>query len=185
MTRSATTATAATVAAIGTARILARRDDVAVASGPSIAKLAAAFLEEAEWAFYGFLPAGVRVPTRRTWSGVQVFPGEPLEQHYELQLMRGPKGGLRIEVGFHTEHRKAELNEAVLARLLDEERTWRKALGKEPFAGEFLGNHKRPWRRLSETWDDTNGFAPGVAVEAAERLALYLRTLEPLLGRPG
>jgi hypothetical protein len=149
-----------------------------------LSQLAAAFLEEAEWAFCGFLPPATRVPTRRTWSSVQVFPGEPLEQHYELQLMRGPTGGLRIEVGFHTEHRTVDLNEAVLRRLAKEEPRWRKTLGDAPFAGPFLGAHKRPWRRVSETWDDTEAFAPGVAVEAAERLALYLTTLEPLLRRP-
>jgi hypothetical protein len=148
-------------------------------SARSVVKLAAAFLEEAEWAFVGFLPVGVAPRTRRSWASVQVFPAEPFEEHYELQLLRGPTGGLRIEVGFHSEHRSAEANEAVLDRLLAGERRWRGQLGKEPTAGPFLGR-PRPWRRLSETWDDTLGFDSCVAVEGAERLAAYVTALEPL-----
>ena len=150
---------------------------------PSVAKLAAAFLEEAEWAFVGFLPFGVAPLTRRSWTSVQVFPAEPFEEHYELQLLRGPTGGLRIEVGFHAEHRTVDANDAVLGRLVAGERRWRGVLGEGPEAGPFLGR-PRPWRRLSETWDDTLGFDSCVAVEGAERLASYVTALEPLrLGR--
>src|SRR5687768_11662840 len=84
---------------------------------PSASQLAAAFLEQAEWAFGGFVPARSSPRVRRTWSSIQVFPAAPFEEHYELQLLRGPSGGLRIEVGFHAEHRLAEANEAVLDRL--------------------------------------------------------------------
>jgi hypothetical protein len=163
-------------------RVAAAKTTTRRPATPSVAKLAAAFLEEAEWAFAGFLPYGPQPPTRRTWSSVQVLPAEPFEEHYELQLMRGPTGGLRIEVGFHAEHRSADMNDAVLARLLGREKAWRTALGQAPEAGPFLGR-PRPWRRLSETWDDTLGFDSGVAIEAAERLAAYVKALEPIRTR--
>lgn len=149
-------------------------------SGPTLARLARTFLDEAEDALVGFLHGVPDVTLGRGWTCVKVLVPPVPAEHYELQLLRGP-AGLRVEVGFHAEHRAAEANERALAALVAQERRWRKALGEAPEAGPFLG--RATWRRLSETWDDTIGFDSGVAVEAAHRLSEYVRALEPLRGR--
>lgn len=143
----------------------------------SLARLAREFLEEAEDAAVGFLHGVGDVRLSRGWTCLRALLPPSAAEHYEVQLLRGPSG-LRVEVGFHAEHRSAEANEQAVASLMAQERRWRPTLGDAPEAGPFLG---RPtWRRLSETWDDTVGFDSGVAVEAAHRLAEYVRALEPL-----
>src|SRR5207244_3569731 len=99
--------------------------------------------------------------------------------HYEVQLVSGPA----LEVGFHAEHRDLARNEDVLERLLGGEKAWRKVLGREPQTGSFLGRQKN-WRRVSEVWDG-EGLTEDAAVEAAERLAEYISSLEPLRRRAG
>ena len=69
----------------------------------------------------------------------------------------------------------------MLAHLLRKEKTWRKALGRQPQAGAFLGRQSA-WRRISEVWDG-DGLTDDAAVEAAERLGAYIQTLEPLRRR--
>lgn len=156
-----------------------RAHDAAEMSVGQLAKAARRFLDEAEEGLVSFLPPAPDGATRRivrSSANIRVLvPPEPAE-HYELQLLEGPNG-LRIEVGFHAEHRSAERNEAVLAMLADAEPHWRPILGEEVELGAFLGR-PRPWRRASEVWDDTAGFEDGVAVEAAERLAQYVEVLE-------
>jgi hypothetical protein len=53
-------------------------------------------------------------------------------------------------------------------------------LGKKPEAGGFIGVQTETWRRLSEVWEDRVDDGPETAVDAAERLATYIKTLEPL-----
>ena len=86
--------------------------------------------------------------------------------------------GPALEVGFHTEHKDAARNDDVLSRLVDGEKRWRKALGRAPETGAFLGRQKN-WRRVSEIWDG-DGLTDDAAVEAAERLGAYIEALEPL-----
>ena len=96
------------------------------------------------------------------------------KEHYEAQRTR--RG---FEVGFHSEHGEQDRNEVVLSRLQAGERAWRKALGKQPQAGPFLGSDG-PWRRISEFWDEVDLEFPDAAVEVADRLGSYIEALEPL-----
>ena len=133
----------------------------------------------------GMLPSGLgEVRHYAHKYGIKVwFDAEKAtKEHYEAQVV-GAKDVpdakvLAIEVGFHAEHKAAERNEETLARLLESEKAWRKVLGPEPDTGPFLGNQKN-WRRVSEVWDHA-GLTDDASVEAAERLADYIKVLEPL-----
>jgi hypothetical protein len=117
-------------------------------------------------------------------TGVKVTfgTGERAKEHFEVQLIVGrSKGSVELEIGFHAEHSKAERNDAVLAHLAASEKRWRKALGREPIAGGFLGNDR--WRRVSETWDRFDFRDPECAFDVAARLAEYIEAIEPLLVR--
>jgi hypothetical protein len=136
-----------------------------------------AFFETVDDALHGFLEPRLRdFESHRTAMNLKVWYEEGRE-HYEVQLVSGPA----LEVGFHAEHRDAARNEDVLECLLGGEKTWRKALGREPQPGSFLGRQKH-WRRISEVWDG-EGLTEDAAVEAAERLADYIGALEPLRRR--
>lgn len=127
------------------------------------------------------------------------YDADDNREHYEVQVVspsavkdtktlpergvRTPKGRRAppstpmLEIGFHAEHKQAEHNEEVLDRLLEREKTWRRALGSEPEVGDFLGR-QRVWRRISELWPEEE--ADELAVDAAERLAAYIRAIEPI-----
>ena len=116
--------------------------------------------------------------------GIKVWfdTAKPPREHYEAQVV-GAKyvreaTVLALEVGFHAEHAKVDENEAALARLVGSEKRWRRALGKEAVAGEFLGADV--WRRISETWPDPDLGDPDMAFEIAARLTDYITALEPL-----
>jgi hypothetical protein len=133
-----------------------------------------AFFETVDDALHGFLPPGLRdFDSHRTSMNLKVWYDEGRE-HYEVQLVSGPA----LEVGFHAEHKDGGRNEDVLGRLLKGEQRWRKALGRAPKTGPFLGRQKN-WRRVSEVWDG-DGLTEDAAVEAAERLGAYIEALEPL-----
>ncbi|MBA3655080.1 MAG: hypothetical protein H0W70_12915, partial [Actinobacteria bacterium] len=85
---------------------------------------------------------------------------------------------LALEVGFHAEHRDVARNQQAVDRLVGREKKWRRSLGKEPVAGEFLGADG--WRRVSETWPDPDLSHPDIAFEIAARLTDYVTVLEPL-----
>ena len=126
-------------------------------------------------ALRGFLPPAMRdFSARRSSGNLKVWFGDEEREHYEVQLLRGPA----LEVGFHAEHKDEARNEATLERLLEQEKTWRKALGPEPDAGKFLGRQSS-WRRVSEVWD-LPGVEDEASIEAAERLADYIRAIEPV-----
>jgi hypothetical protein len=138
--------------------------------------VSSAFFEEVEDLLVGFLPRALRgFESRRSSINLKLWFGEPRE-HYEVQALRDGT----LEVGFHTEHREEARNDEVLARLLDGEQAWRKALGKEPEAGAFVGGRPRNWRRVSEVWELPGGLGPEAAWEAADRLAAYVVAFEPL-----
>jgi hypothetical protein len=109
--------------------------------------------------------------------GLKVWFGDATREHYEAQLIR-VDGETLIEIGFHVEHPKVAINEAVLARLLEHEPTWRAELGDEPVAGEFLGADR--WRRISETWEPPDHDDVDASIEVAARLADYVTVIEPL-----
>ncbi len=110
--------------------------------------------------------------------GLKVWYDDAKKEHYEAQLIRTADGDVALEIGFHAEYPKVEQNDAVLARLVDRERSWRKALGDEPEAGEFIGADR--WRRISEVWEAPDPDDPDAAIEIAARLADYALALEPL-----
>jgi len=127
-------------------------------------------------ALTGFLPPSLRdFEWYRTSHNIKLWYGEGRE-HYEAQLMKQGKK-IVLEIGFHAEHKEVERNVGAIDKLLSAEKTWRSTLGADPEAGAFLGSQSS-WRRISEVWDATDD--PELAIDAAERLATYIKVLEPL-----
>ena len=112
--------------------------------------------------------------------GLKIWYDDATREHYEAQLVR-LGDDVALEIGFHAEHPKVGENEALLARLLEEEQAWRRALGDEAVAGVFMGADR--WRRISETWDAPDPDDVDAAIEVAARLADYVTVLEPLRRR--
>jgi hypothetical protein len=120
----------------------------------------------------------------KLWFDTDTAPRE----HYEAQVI-GAKDVpdatvVALEVGFHSEHSKAEQNDAVLDRLRKRERAWRKVLGEEAVAGPFLGRADH-WRRISETWPDPDLSDDDLCMEVALRVTEYMTALEPALRSSG
>jgi hypothetical protein len=136
-----------------------------------------AFFDDTADALIGFLPPRWRrFSSRVTSRNLKVWYAGDGREHYEVQLL----SKRRLEIGFHTEHRDRQRNEDVLARLLAQETKWRRHLGAAVATGAFVGaGPKVPWRRASEVWNDVDVLSSGTAIEAAERLSDYIRTLEP------
>ena len=122
----------------------------------------------------------VAVPGQRNTyvhnRGLKAWFDDDTREHYEAQLIR-VDGTLQLEVGFHAEHSKAPLNEAVLQRMRRTEAKWRRALGDEAVAGDFIG--RAGWRRISEVWPTNETPDIDEAIEVAARLADYVIALEP------
>ena len=136
------------------------------------------FFDQAADALVGFLPPKWRKFSSRVSSrNLKVWYTGDGREHYEVQFV-GRAGDLHLEVGFHAEHRDPGRNEEVVARLVDNEKAWRKTLGRDAQAGAFLGRQSK-WRRISEVWEG-EGLTDDAAIEAAERLATYITVLEPL-----
>ena len=112
--------------------------------------------------------------------GLKVWYGGAAKEHYEAQLIRTTDGAA-LEIGFHAEYPKVEENDAVIARLVDAEPTWRTALGAGPEVGEFLGADR--WRRISEVWDAPDPDDPDATLDIGARLADYVLAIEPLRRR--
>jgi hypothetical protein len=116
----------------------------------------------------------------KAWFGT----AEPGREHFEAQVVgaRHVPGAtaLAIEIGFHAEHPKLALNEAVVDALLAVEPRWRPALGDEAVVGPFLGRADL-WRRVSECWVDPDLRDDDLPVEVALRLTDYVTALEPVL----
>lgn len=135
------------------------------------------FFETVRDAFEGFV---VGVPGQRNTSvhnrGLKAWFDDDTREHYEAQLIR-VDGTLQLEVGFHAEHPKAALNDAVLERVRTTEMKWRAALGDAAVAGDFIG--RAGWRRISEVWPANETPDIDEAIEVAARLADYVMALEP------
>lgn len=150
-----------------------------------------AFFIDVEDALVGFLPPALRgFHVRAGGRNLKVWYGDDAHEHYEVQMisaavLRGaglPGRGPAIEIGLHAEHPGAARNEQLLARLRARETTLRRALGAALELGAFVGRQP-DWRRASELWRGEELLSAGTAVDAAERLARYIRTLEPLRTR--
>ncbi len=159
--------------------------------GVILSGVSRAFYEQAADALAGFLPRELRgFGAHVGGHNLKVWFGDETREHYEIQTLSRAAlkavgvaaQGPALEVGFHAEHPSEASNEDALQRLLERERSWRKALGSEPSAGRFAGR-QTAWRRLSEIWDGGDLFGDGSAVEAAERLAAYVRAFEPIRNR--
>jgi hypothetical protein len=147
-----------------------------------------AFFDAVNDALVGFIRPALRTyEARPSPRNLKVWFEPDQREHYEVQLIGRAalmRSGLRgassaLEIGFHAEHAARERNEAVMRRLRASERSWRRALGREPEAGEFIGMRAGGWMRLSELWVDADASDDGAAIEAADRLARYIVALEP------
>jgi hypothetical protein len=137
-----------------------------------------AFYDDVADALTSFLPPKMRdFEWYRTSWNLKCWYGDESREHYEVQHIRR-RSGLALEIGFHTEHKDRARNDEVLERLVSLEKKWRRELGKAPEAGRFIGSQSGSWRRISEVWED--GAGEEAAVDAAERLATYIRVFEPL-----
>jgi hypothetical protein len=126
--------------------------------------------------------------TKHHRYGIKVWfgPAQPTREHYEAQVIAArhvaEAEALALEVGYHAEHRDPAENEQALARLRAGEARWRKVLGADPVAGEFIDD-RHGWQRLSETWADPDLGDPDLPFELATRLTDYITVLEPLRDR--
>lgn len=133
---------------------------------------------------------GLLGPSLRTYRSVhdarllKLWYGDP-SMHFEVQFVSrrwSPTGGPAIEVGLHLEHADPAVNEARVAALSAREGAWRPVLPGAA-AGPALGPRGAAWRRISELLEETGPDDSDLASEAAERLAVYVRTLWPLVER--
>lgn len=138
-----------------------------------------AFYDAIADALTGFLPPALRnFEWYRTSHNLKLWYPPNTHEHYEVQHVRQGKT-ISLEVGFHAEYKERQRNETVLEGLVAKQKQWRKSLGAEPEAAPFIGYQSNTWRRISELWpDEGNDF--DIAVDAAERLATYIKTFEPL-----
>jgi hypothetical protein len=137
--------------------------------------MARAFFEDVSDALASFLPPGLRgYGSTISSRNLKVWFGDDPREHYEVQTLARRK----LEIGFHAEHPVEAKNEAVITALGARAGSWRRTLGKDAEHGRFLG--RKDWRRLSEVWDGPGLDTEEAAVEAAERLARYIRTLEKI-----
>lgn len=143
------------------------------------------FYQDARDALVGFLPeAYARFHHRLHGRGLKVWFGDAERTHYEIQEVgRVAEGGREhvrrgLEIGFHAELRDPAANEAVLAVLVAAEPRWRPELGPTAQVGYFVGDRDRRWRRVSEFWTGPEIDEPDTAIEAADRLAVYIVSLE-------
>jgi hypothetical protein len=142
------------------------------------------FFEQVEDALVGFLPKTLRTfSSQRTSRNLKVWYGDDTREHYEVQFITRGRRRPELEVGFHTEHRAPARNDEVVRWLEACASEWRRPLGKTATSGPFLGGEWPAWRRVSELWTGPNLLGPESAVEAAHRLSLYIRVLEPVRRR--
>ncbi len=133
------------------------------------------FYEDVADALVSFLPPAYRAfGSQISGRNIKVWFGEDHHEHYEVQAL----GRSKLEIGFHAEYPAEARNDAVITALSKREKTWRRALGTEAEAGRFVG--RKDWRRLAEVWDGPGLDTEEAAVEAAERLARYIMTLEKI-----
>ena len=137
------------------------------------------FYDDVFDALQTFLPPSMRgFKWYRTSHNLKLWFGTEDREHYEVQVIKNRRD-IVLEIGFHAEHEEPERNVEVISNL--DEKRWREDLGSGAEAGAFIGR-RASWRRLSEVWSNgSNDLAdPELAVDAADRLAAYIRALEPL-----
>lgn len=125
------------------------------------------------------------VRTKAHRRGIKVwFGGDKAgREHYEAQVLArhhvDGAGGSALEIGFHSEHRDPDLNQAVVDHLDCQSKKWRRQLGPEAELGVFFGADN--WRRASEAWLEPDLDDPDLAFEVGTRVVDYITALEPVL----
>ena len=120
----------------------------------------------------------------RTSTLVKLWFADPAV-HFEAQrlsLRWAPDPAHRYEVGLHLEHPTAARNDEILGALTapGRRKVWRRAL-PGAVGGDAIGPRAAVWRRVSELLEGEDADDPDLAGEIAERLAAYVKALEPLL----
>jgi hypothetical protein len=143
-----------------------------------------AFFDQVDDELRGLVGSALRdFRSFKTSALVKVWFADPAV-HFEAQrlsLRWAPDPAHRYEVGLHLEHAAASRNDEIL-RALAARKGWRPAL-PAAVGGEALGPQAPVWRRLSEVVEGADTDDPDLAGEIAERLALYVKILQPLLRR--
>jgi hypothetical protein len=141
------------------------------------------FFDQIDDELRGLLGPALRdFESRRSGSLIKLWYHEPAF-HFEAQQISkrwAPKGRSVIEIGLHLEATTSERNDFLLDHLENSRRIWSKKLPGAD-GGKALGPNSRTWRRLSEVIDAEDMTDPDFAGEVAERLAIYVKVLAPLL----
>ena len=146
-----------------------------------------AFFDQVDDELRGLVGPALRdFQSLRTSTLVKLWFADPAV-HFEAQrlsLRWAPDPAHRYEVGLHLEHQTAARNDEILGALTAPARTkaWRGAL-PSAVGGGAIGPRASTWRRLSELVEGEDTDDPDLAGEIAERLAAYVKTLEPMLRR--
>ena len=152
-------------------------------NGYIAAAVSRAFFDQIDDELRGLLgPALRHYESVRASRLIKLWYGDP-SVHFEVQMVAkrwSPTGEPVLEVGLHLEHPDPTVNERRLSRLTSGPASWRRRL-PDADAGPALGPRGGAWRRVSELLEEAAPDDPDLASEAAERLALYIRILWPLL----
>lgn len=148
-----------------------------------------AFFDQVDDELRGLVGPALRdFSSLRTSALVKVWFADPAV-HFEAQrlsLRWAPDPTHRYEVGLHLEHATAARNDEILGALTAPtgRKVWRRVL-PSAVGGGAIGPRASTWRRLSELVEVDDAEDPDLAGEIAERLAAYVKALEPLLRRVG
>jgi len=142
-----------------------------------------AFFDQIDDELRGLLGPALRAyESVRASRLIKLWYAEPA-MHFEVQMVAGrwsPTRAPVLEVGLHLEDPDPAVNERHLAGLRSAGATWARVL-PDAGTGPAFGPQGGAWRRVSELLECTTPDDPELASEAAERLALYVRTFWPLL----
>jgi hypothetical protein len=103
--------------------------------------------------------------------------------HFEAQVLGerwSPDHRRCLEIGLHLEAKDAGRNEEILSKLMAVRPRWDADLPAAE-TGPCFGPMGSEWRRMSELMDLEDLDDPDFASEVAERTAVYVRALYPLL----
>jgi hypothetical protein len=133
-----------------------------------------AFLRQVADELPGHLPPALRDYEAQQWGRFyKVWYGDR-KIHFEVQFLSRRE----LQIGLHLEADE-ETNERVAVGLERRKGRIRKALGEEA----SVGSHGPRWRCMAESWRGGELTGEDAAIEAAARLAEYMRTLQPLLSQ--
>jgi hypothetical protein len=131
-----------------------------------------AFLRQVADELPAHLPPGLRDFDAFQWGRmIKVWYGDK-KVHFEVQFLSRSE----LQIGLHLEADE-ETNARIADALGRKQAQLRRSLGDEAAFGE----HGPRWRCLAESWKGGDLTSEEAAVEAAARLAEYIRALAPLL----